>query len=219
LWASNYENDRNNLMQAMDKALLEQLLENVDLKGKRILDYGCGTGRHWKRLLSEQPESLAGCDTSEAMLKELRRKFPEANTRRIRGQPLSFKNGTIDIVISNLTIGHIEQLENVFREWDRFLKSEGEVIITAFHPEALRKGAQRSFQRAGTTYAIKNFIHSLEKVQEFWTCRNYRTMAFYEKCVDSAVKEYYKTNDAVEVYEVWKGVPYLYGYHFKRFSD
>lgn len=38
-----------------------------DLKGKRVLDVGCGTGRYLEVVLKEEPESLVGVDLSEAV--------------------------------------------------------------------------------------------------------------------------------------------------------
>ena len=67
-------------MLALDEEVFSTLLNDVNIKNKIIADVGCGTGRHWKKILEKEPEKLIGFDVSEEMLKMLQQKFPEAET-------------------------------------------------------------------------------------------------------------------------------------------
>src|SRR5471030_2852942 len=78
LWAENYDNQPGNLMLDLDEIVFGRLLANVDIKNKRVADIGCGTGRHWGKILKQQPQQLSGFDVSAGMLRKLQMKFPQA---------------------------------------------------------------------------------------------------------------------------------------------
>ena len=65
-WAPIYEHNENPLMALDEMAFMENIQPVV--KGERILDLGCGTGRYtiW---LSEKGAEVTGVDGSEGMLK------------------------------------------------------------------------------------------------------------------------------------------------------
>ena len=68
LWATVYDDDQNPL-QALEGPLVQQACGNV--QGHRVLDMGCGTGRHalW---LAQAGADVTGIDFSEAMLAKAR---------------------------------------------------------------------------------------------------------------------------------------------------
>src|SRR5579871_6849887 len=85
IWALSYDHQPDNLMLALDEELCNQLFRQAVLRGKVIADIGCGTGRHWKKLLSHQPARLVGYDVSSGMLEILQQKFPDAETYLLQG--------------------------------------------------------------------------------------------------------------------------------------
>src|SRR4029078_6195154 len=80
LWAGRYDSQPGNLMLDLDEKLFSELIDPLDLKGATIGDIGCGTGRHWTKLLAKEPARLAGFDVSEEMLRKLSAKSPTAET-------------------------------------------------------------------------------------------------------------------------------------------
>src|ERR1700739_4463189 len=64
LWALNYDVQPGNLMLDLDEILFSKLLAAIDIKNKAVADIGCGTGRHWDKILRGGPASLAGFDVS-----------------------------------------------------------------------------------------------------------------------------------------------------------
>ena len=116
------------------------------MQNKIIVDIGCGTGRHWKKIFEQQPKKLIGFDVSEGMLKILQQKFPGAETHHLVNDELrELKNESCDIIFSTLTIAHIKHAKKALQEWNRILKPGGEIIITDYHPVALAKGGKRTF--------------------------------------------------------------------------
>ncbi len=212
IWAGSYDNQPDNLMLVLDEQVFTELFDMVDISGKSIVDVGCGTGRHWKKILEQSPQQLTGFDVSENMLAILQQKFPQAVTHVIHNnslQPLADKS--CDLLISTLTIAHIENAGAALQEWNRVLKPGGSVIITDYHPTALGKGAKRTFKHDDKLVAIKNYVHTIANIIAMAKQLKLLSVRLIEKNIDSGMRPYYEKQDAIAVYEVWKGVPVIYG--------
>ncbi len=217
LWAESYDSQQGNLMLALDEEVFSALLNPIHIKDKIIADVGCGTGRHWKKLTEKKPQKIIGFDVSKGMLKILRQKFPLAETHLLLNNNLGqLKNKSCDMVISTLTIAHIKNAEEAITEWNRVLKPGGHMIITDYHPLALAKGARRTFRHHNKTVAVKNYVHHLEKLEAISRQLNLHVVRLIERSIDESVKSYYESQNAVPVFELWKGVPIIYGLYLKK---
>jgi ubiquinone/menaquinone biosynthesis C-methylase UbiE len=143
-WAVVYDHDRNPL-QALEEPVVRAALG--DVSGLRVLDLGCGTGRHalW---LASQGARVTAIDFSEGMLAEARQEpFAEGVTflQHDLHEPLPFHDGEFDIVVSGLVLEHIQDLPRLFAEIRRVVKPEGRVVISAMHPAMFLRGSQARF--------------------------------------------------------------------------
>ena len=135
-----------NLMLALDEAVFSDLLADVVIRDRVVADIGCGTGRHWQKIMDQSPQQLIGYDVSAGMLKMLQQKFPRATTQLLIGNELQgMENESCEVIVSTLTIAHVPDAEAAMREWNRVLKPGGEMIITDYHPTALAKRSQENF--------------------------------------------------------------------------
>ncbi len=217
LWASGYDDQPGNLMMDLDEEIFGSFLEDMNLTGKIVMDVGCGTGRHWEKILDKNPQKIIGYDVSVEMLKRLQEKYPMAVTHLLTGEHLhGTENSSCDIIVSTLTIAHIENPDQALSEWDRVLKPGGEIIITDYHPELLAKGGKRTFKYRNKTIAIQNFIHPIEKIKALARQLGWNEIRFAEEKIDEAVKEYYENQYALSLYEKFKGTAVIYGIHFKK---
>jgi len=217
LWAADYDSQPDNMMLAWDEEIFSNLINNMDLHNKIIADIGCGTGRHWNKILERKPKRLIGFDVSEGMLKMLKEKFPMAETRHLKNDQLEeLENESCDIIFSTLTIAHIENAEKALHEWNRILRSGGEIIITDFHPTALAKGGKRTFNHNGKTIAVKNYVHSINKLKDIARQLHLEVFRLIEKLIDQSARPFYEKQNALSVYELWKGTPIIYGIHLKK---
>ncbi len=217
IWAENYDNQPNNLMFYYDKIILTDLIYKINLKQKVILDYGCGTGRNWQYILEYEPEKLIGCDKSTQMLDKLNSNFRNAETYVIKNDKLPFPdNKFVDIIISTLVIAHLKNIKNVFAEWDRILKKTANIIITDFHPELLAAGGLRTFRYKDASIIIKNTIHKIKEIENLLSNFGFETINLIEKKIEPDVKYFYEINNALHIYEKFKGVPFIYGILLSR---
>lgn len=216
-WAASYDSQPENLMLALDEDLFSSLLNDIEIINKSVADIGCGTGRHWRKILDGSPGKLAGYDVSDGMLNMLRQKYPQAETHRLNDHNLAgLEDNSCDLVISTLTVAHIKNLEEAIQEWCRVLKHGGDMVITDYHPVALAKGATRTFNRNGKTVAIFNHIHSIEKLRKIAKQLQLVEIRLIEKQIDEPMRPFYEKQQAIQLFETWKGVPIIYGIHLKK---
>lgn len=217
LWAENYDSQPGNLMLDLDKMLFSKLIEGVELKEKVVADIGCGTGRHWIEIFKKEPASLTGFDVSPGMLHKLKEKFPLAETYAITDNSFSgISDHNFDVVISTLTVAHIENLKEALEAWCRITKDDGDIIITDFHPDTLAFGGKRTFKHGNTQIAVRNFVYTVDKIKEILLTNGFKAVSEFERKIDESVKHYYTEQNATLVYEKFKGFPVIYGIHFRR---
>jgi ubiquinone/menaquinone biosynthesis C-methylase UbiE len=217
IWSESYDHQPGNLMLDLDEQLFTELLQNADLNGKSVADIGCGTGRHWRRLLSKNPNTLTGFDVSEGMLKQLKNKYPASDVHHIANNTFGeIADGIYDVIISTLTVAHIANLAEALQNWSRILKDQAEIIITDFHPNALANGGKRTFEHDKQVIAVENFVHYTYDVEETLAKEGFHTVELKYRVVDESVKHYYEGRNAVHVYEKFQNSRIIYGIYFKR---
>ena len=86
-----------------------------DLKGKSVLDLGCGYGWHCKYSIQQGAGEVLGIDSSMRMLEEAKkRNGDEKITYRVCGvEEYEYPENRWDFVISNLVLHYIENLDEV----------------------------------------------------------------------------------------------------------
>jgi len=105
-----------------------------DVKGKRILDLGCGPGFYLNKL-SKKGAKVKGIDFSKELIKIAREENPKVEvifgdiTKR-----LPYKNLEFDVVISPLVLGHIKNWKFVLKEVRRVLKKNGIFVFSVGVP-------------------------------------------------------------------------------------
>jgi len=201
----------------LDEQVCSELLEQTQVRGKVIVDIGCGTGRHWKKITDKGPARLIGYDVSPGMLHMLLQKYPQAETQLLNDERLTdLGDGVCDLVLSTLTIAHIPRIEAALKEWYRVLRPGGEIIITDYHPEALSRGGKRTFHNGHKLVAVRNYIHPIHKINEIAVKLQMQVIRIQERKVDDSMRPYYEQKNAIPVFERFYGVPIIYGIHLKK---
>jgi ubiquinone/menaquinone biosynthesis C-methylase UbiE len=217
LLAESYDDQPNNVLHAADDALFSSLLERCSIRGRSVVDVGCGTGRHWKRILACGPSELIGYDISPSMLNRLRVKYPGAVLRLARDHNLpGLPAQSCELVISTLTLGYVPDCEQALVEWVRVLKSNGQLIVTDLHPGAAGR-ADRSFCYRGITVAIRHYVHSISDITTAAARHGLRLLHVDERSVDETLRSMYEAQDALALFDRTRGTQLIYGLHFQKF--
>jgi len=111
------------------------LVELGDLRGRRVLDIGCGTGRLAAALVEEARAKVWGIDESREMVAVARETVPAGvGIRQGTAEQLPFRDGWFDRVTMSLVI-HLVDRPRSFAEARRVVPADGRVAISTFHPD------------------------------------------------------------------------------------
>ncbi|WP_183564841.1 class I SAM-dependent methyltransferase [Mucilaginibacter sp. SP1R1] len=217
LWAADYDMQPDNLMLYLDGRLFSTFMDQIVIADKQIADIGCGTGRHWPVIFSKRPAGLTGFDVSGGMLNKLKNKYPKASTHLITDNLFStVPDAMFDVIVSTLTVAHIEHIEEAIQAWGRLLKSGGEMIITDFHPHTLAFGGKRTFKYNNSVMAVRNYVHPIYTIKEVLLNNGFHLLNQEEIKIDDSMKPFYVKQNALHVFEKYKGFPVIYGIHLKK---
>lgn len=98
--------------------------------GKRILDFGCGTG---EILAFLSPGIGVGYDLSPKMIETAKRKFAKEENLRFTDS-LTQISGTFDYVLMIDVIEHLAQPQKAFKILSRFAGSQTKIIVSFVDP-------------------------------------------------------------------------------------
>jgi 2-polyprenyl-3-methyl-5-hydroxy-6-metoxy-1,4-benzoquinol methylase len=107
-----------------------------DLKGKRVLDVGCGMGQHAKQYSDMGALSVLGTDISEKMLGFARENNSADNIEYVR---LPFEDleklvGQFDVVTSSLAFDYAEDFCDVLKKINALMVPGGKLVFSTSHP-------------------------------------------------------------------------------------
>jgi ubiquinone/menaquinone biosynthesis C-methylase UbiE len=150
-WAPHYD-DYDNAVIALEQPIVTALLGPT--ANLRVVDVGCGTGRHALRMVGEGAR-VTGVDFSTGMLGVLRTKLAQsdpASAGRLEliehdiatGLPVA--DESFDLALCCLVLEHLPNLDEMLAELARVVVPGGRVVIADFHPEMFRRGLHARFK-------------------------------------------------------------------------
>lgn len=197
-----------------------------DVKGKKILDWGCGSGIYAK-LLTKKGAKVKGFDISEEMIKIAKKENPGLDLRVGSGLKIPFKE-EFDIVLASLAIHYVEDQNKVLKEISRVLKKGGYFIFSSGNPVAESRKPIKCGKKK--IYFLDNYFKE-RKIYAMWNIngKEIKVSAFhktYETIINSLLKngfeivgykdaypikkakriypEFYKEYTSVPIFCVWK---------------
>jgi 2-polyprenyl-3-methyl-5-hydroxy-6-metoxy-1,4-benzoquinol methylase len=108
--------------------IFNEILDGVDLKGKKILDAGSGTGWFSKKAF-ERGAEVTALDVGEKLLAKVKEK---CNVRTVVGDilKLDFETDSFDFVICSEVIEHTLNPRQAVKEIVRVTKKSGTIVLT-----------------------------------------------------------------------------------------
>ncbi len=106
------------------------------LKGKKVLDAGCGNGNDC-RYVYNQGYEVIGIDFSEKMLDIAKEKLPNIEFHLMDMSKTTFQNNSFDGLITNCSLIHVpkENMDATLQEFGRVLKKGGKMFLVVFNGE------------------------------------------------------------------------------------
>lgn len=101
------------------------------LKGRKIIDVGCGWARYAYHFFDQELDYV-GIDHSIDMLEAAREQHPDADFRQLsHNQPLPFASESFDGIWCAFALGYEQKrmLPAIFNEFRRILKPDGSIFI------------------------------------------------------------------------------------------
>ncbi len=138
---------------------MERLL--TDLKGKEVLDLGCGYGWHARYAVEQGAIHVIGIDGSQKMLDKA---MELTNDTRIEYKLEDMEmyqpaENEFDIVISNLALHYISDLEKIYEKVYQALKNGGYFVFNIEHPVFTSGCNQQFIEDNGTKlWPIDNYF-------------------------------------------------------------
>ena len=147
-----------------------------DLRGKRILDLGCGYGWHCRFAADQGADRVLGLDLSGKMLEEARRRNagPGIEYRLCGIQDYDYPEAQWDCVVSNLALHYIRDLEAVFEKVHRTLVPGGVFLFNIEHPSftaGIRQDWIYGSDGKPVCWPIDNYFYPGERVTNFLGCQ------------------------------------------------
>jgi SAM-dependent methyltransferase len=159
-----------------------------DLKGKRVLDAGCGAGPLAHAMLA-RGATVTGLEISESMVKLARERLGRQATVHVAdlAQPLTMcGDAAFDLVAASLVLHYIEHWEPPLREFRRVLVPGGLLAISTHHPTM-------DWQLAGGSY------FETHQITETWSKRGVAAeVTFWRRPLIAMIAAFRSTGFAID---------------------
>jgi len=140
-----------------------------DIKNKKILDWGCGSGIYIKKLKKKCKE-IKGFDISPEMVRIAKKLNPEIEMKIGSGIKIPFKE-KFDIVFASLSIHYLKDLNPVLKEIKRVLKKGGIFIFSTGNPITKLGETKEIDGKKYKVLGIKNYF-TLDKTETIHESEN-----------------------------------------------
>lgn len=107
-----------------------------ELKGKRVLDLGCGFGEHCKLFVDCGAEKVVGIDISNKMLEVAKKENsnPQIVYINMPMEDIAQLNESFDVVVSSLALHYVEDFSGVVQSIYTLLDTDGVFLFSQEHP-------------------------------------------------------------------------------------
>ena len=168
-----FTSDNNSYSNTIEWPCIQKMLP--DIKGKSVIDLGCGSGRYTFLLEDAGPRKLTGVDISDEMLRIAREKAEKrgSSAKFVKGDLNDFvPDDQYDVVFSSTMSHYIVDLFPLFANIYDMLSYKGICIISVMNPiysahYPLKKGAQVGVRPGNVVQPWYNGDEELEELLNY----------------------------------------------------
>jgi malonyl-CoA O-methyltransferase len=210
LWAPHYAAET--VISALDYVAVESL--GVDVRGRRLLDVGCGIARRMTQARESGVRLAVGLDLTPRMLAEAR-KGELLAAADVRALPVG--DETFDVVWCRLVLGHLPDLDAAYAELARVCARGGRVVVTDFHPDAVEAGHRRTFRdEGGVVKEIEHHVHTPRSHRRAAAQAGLTLVHRFDRAVGETVRGFYERAGRLDAYEQQRGLALVLALAFVR---
>jgi ubiquinone/menaquinone biosynthesis C-methylase UbiE len=172
--AGNYTewNHRADAHAAYEWPVVRDILPAFD--GLRVLDAGTGSG-HSAPWLADRGAEVVGLDASHGMLVGAREATASSESHLrphfVRGglrAPLPVPDGSFDLVVSQLALGHVADWDRAFAEFARGCRPGGTFVASVDYPFTTYYVIDEEPEDVGDATADSADYYALERFEKLW---------------------------------------------------
>jgi malonyl-CoA O-methyltransferase len=201
LWAPTYAGET--VVSALEDRVVRTLLP--ELRGRRLLDVGCGIGR---RLGTAESAAIAvGLDLVPEMLVAGSR---QGRKTLVAGDvaALPFADRAFDVAWCRLVLGHVTDLSAPYRELARVSCTPASLVVSDFHPRAVAAGHTRSFRDgAGHLHEIEHCVHEAVEHEEAAARFGWQLVSTVDASAGNEERPFYERSGKLRQFELENGLP------------
>ena len=176
-----------------------------DIKGKKILDLGCGTGIY-ARLLTKMGAKVKGFDISKEMLNIAKIDNPNLDLRLGSAYKIPFKE-KFDIVLASLVVHYLKDWDKMFKEINMVLKNKGVFVFSTGNPVA---EARKKIKVGKKKISVLDDYFKEGKIYGHWRGNKVKDMRMfsyhktYETIIKTIIKNGFKIIDYKDCFPIKK---------------
>ncbi len=214
LWAPSYDDQGGNAVLYLEELSILPFLTAHVLPGTKVIDFGCGTGRHILHCQRLGATNIVGVDLSKEMLGVAKSKFDGSSVKLVQAklEELPFIESSFDVGIMALVLSHINNLGEVIGSASRLLRSNGVLLVSDLHWSFNERGWLRTFHSASAPakrYAAQNVQHLPADYARAFAKANLRVLSSTEPVVDERIRKFFENAGMMKVFDQSKGQPLL----------
>jgi ubiquinone/menaquinone biosynthesis C-methylase UbiE len=178
-WSQTYDTVENKTRDLEAKALRESIITNAPLD---ILEIGCGTGKKNEGLLAKA-KYLVGADFSAEMLEKAKEKIKIENVEFKQmdlREEWRFAEDSFDLITCSLALEHIENIDFIFQQARKVLRSNGQFYIGELHPFKQYNGTKARFETGSGVFELECFVHHVSEFFEVAKRNNFEVIELKE---------------------------------------
>lgn len=157
-WAKTYDTVINKTRD-LDAIVSQSVL--LDIRAKKMIELGCGTGKNTPFFLTKC-EELTAVDFSKEMLALAKEKITDDKVRFKQADiTKKWTFGKAQLITCNLILEHIEDINFTFEQAAKSLNKKGYFFICEYHSFRQYQGKGAKFEQNGEELAVEYFVHHI----------------------------------------------------------